>query len=157
MKNIIVGVLAILFTTSALGDATEIPPYLKDATITVKLKNGKEYTFSANTHAVVTRASSNKKKPPIVIEKTLVVEKAVEKIVEKRVEVSNKTSNRVRLLGGVGPTGVEAEKRGQSIVVSPLYGPVGGLGYDRMIKNNVSVGAQIMSNGTGALGLGLDF
>lgn len=36
-----------------------VPEYMKDAVITVKTKDGKEYVFSGNTHKVVTRNDTN--------------------------------------------------------------------------------------------------
>lgn len=51
MKSILL--LALLMSVSAYAQVQ--PAYLKDATITVKLKSGKEYTYSANEYAVVKR------------------------------------------------------------------------------------------------------
>ena len=158
MKNILALFVTMMFSVSALADATEVPPFLKDAVITVTLKNGKVYTFSANTHAVVTRASSNKKKPAeiVVVEKTTVVEKTSKQMCEESGYREQK-KNRVRVMGGRGPDGVKADTGATSTRISASQGPVGGIGYDRSLDENFSIGAQIMSNATMTLGLGLDF
>jgi hypothetical protein len=153
MKKFILSMFLLMqaVAVSAADDATQVPSYLKDAEITVRLKNGKEYKYSANTHAVVTRASSNKKKPAEVIVREKVV------IKERIVEVAKPTKNRVRLVGGRGPDGLDTDRKSDSVEISTRKGNVGGIGYDRLLDDKISVGAQIMSNGTSTLGLGLDF
>lgn len=160
MKSLFVSAL-LLFSVNALADATVVPPYMVDAVITVKLKDGREYKFSGNTHAVVLRSSSNKLKDPVVVEK--IVEKVVEVEVEKIVEVEKAepakeiNKNRARLGLGAGPTGLRAHADGDAIEVAPQIGPVGALGYDRLLNDKISVGGQVMTNGTATIGLGLDF
>ena len=150
MKKII-AIISMIMMSTLYADASKVPSYLKDAVITVKLKNGKEYTFSANTHAVVARDSSNSLKPAQVI----TVEK--ETVVEKAVYLECKAPNRLRVFAGRGPSGVRVDRNVDSIKVKSDMKAVGGVGYDRMIDEQVSVGAQLMSNGTATLGLGVDF
>jgi hypothetical protein len=152
MKTILI-LTVMMFSWTAFADVSEVPSYLKDAVITVKLKNGKEYTFSANTHAVVTRSSSSKKTLPFIVNKEKVV---VEK--DKSIKAEKKSHlNRVRVLGGLGPNGVKASVDGTTVVIKQSRGPVGGIGYDRTVDANLSIGGEIMTNGTGMIGVGVDF
>jgi len=158
MKNIATLLIAFMFSVSAFADATEVPAYLKDAVITVTLTNGKVYTFSANTHAVVVRASSNKKKPTetAVVEKKVETEKPSKQTCEEA-GFRKQKMNRVRVMGGRGPDGVQADVGTTTTVVTQSQGPVGGISYDRSIDDTISVGGQIMTNGTGTVGVGVDF
>jgi len=156
MKKFIalVALVAAMSSTAVSADATEVPAFMKDAVISVTLKNGKVYQFSGNTHAVVTRASSNKKKPAEIV----VVEKEVaSKQMCEESGYREQKMNRVRLFGGRGPDGVKADVGTTSTRVSSSHGPVGGIGYDRSLDETWNVGGQIMSNGAATLGLGLDF
>jgi hypothetical protein len=156
--NALIALFAIVFSLNVFADATEVPPYMRDAVITVTLKNGKVYKFSGNTHAVVTRASSNKKKPAeiVIVEKEKVVEKASKQTCEDAGYKEPKL-NRVKVMLGAGPDGLETERHQSSVTVKSSVGAVGGLGYDRLIDKDISVGGQIMTNGTCTLGVGLDF
>lgn len=65
--------------------------------------------------------------------------------------------NRARLIGGVGPKGFDSTTKTNYVEISSKSGVVGGIGYDRLLNEAVSVGGQVLSNGTMALSLGLDF
>ena len=54
MKNVIIALTGLLFSLPAMA-VGPAPSYLQGATITVTLKNGKTYTFSADEYAVVKR------------------------------------------------------------------------------------------------------
>lgn len=54
MKNVIIALTGLLFSLPAMA-VGPAPSYLRGATITVTLKNGKTYTFSAEEYAVVKR------------------------------------------------------------------------------------------------------
>lgn len=54
----LIALLTALLMMPAL--AQEVPGYMKDGVITVTLKNGKQYTFSANEYKVVSRKASPK-------------------------------------------------------------------------------------------------
>jgi len=153
MKNVL-AVLMYMFSITALADATEVPVYMKDAVIIVILKDGKEYKFSGNTHAVVLRASSNKLKPAVIVEKVVEVDKLVEVCSEPAKELHK---NRIRAMIGAGPTGLKTVTDRSTIKVTPKFGPLGGIGYDRLLDEDISVNGQILTNGTATLGLGLDF
>lgn len=66
--------------------------------------------------------------------------------------------NRLRLMGGYGPYGLEQEQIGtNTFEVNLKRGIVGGLGYDRLLNNRLSVGAFALTNLTFGLSVGLDF
>jgi hypothetical protein len=153
MKHVLL-VFMFMFSLSAFADATEVPAYMKDAVITVKLKSGAEYKFSGNTHAVVLRSSSNKLKPAIIVEKLVEVDKLVEVCSEPEKELNK---NRIKGVIGAGPTGLKTNTEGTTTKVTSKFGPLLGIGYDRLLNEDISVNGQIMTNGTATLGLGLDF
>lgn len=149
-KFFLVAFMVLITSTLAFADASVTPPFLKDATITVTLKSGKTYTFSANDHAVVRREKSARQ--------TIVVEKLVEKeckITESQTRAAK--PNRLRVFGGRGPDGIKTSESNGVVTLSPSQGAVGGFGYDRSLNDDVSIGGQVMSNETITLGLGLDF
>jgi hypothetical protein len=146
----IITIMLCMFTTYALADTQ--PSYLKDATISVTLKNGKVYMFNANDYKVVKREDTKCK--PVVcaecpasaaINKPSVVAASVPRI------------NRIRVMGGVGPSGIKSEDTGSMLKVSPSYNAVGGVGYDRMLNDKLSINGQAYTNGTFSLGVGFDF
>jgi hypothetical protein len=46
---------------------------------------------------------------------------------------------------------------GDTVEVTAEKGGVAGFGYDRLLDEDVSVGGQVLSNGTATLNLGFDF
>ncbi len=151
MKKIIVGIfvlinlaLLLLLSLIIIGAVygEEVPPALKDAVITVNLKDGKKATFSANQWKVVPRIDkpAEKSKPA-----------------EQTSSSESSLNNRVRILGGVGPQGFHLNQDTSKINVSDRNKIVFGLGYDRRIYKRLSIGGEAISNGTYLLNLGLDF
>jgi len=149
MKLIIAIISVLAFSTAY---AQEVPSYLKDATITVTLKNGKTYSYSANEYFVAKRgqkkSESSSPLGPVASEPA---QKASQPV------ASSQNKNRIRAFGGVGPTGFSSSSNGSSLSVQTKSGAVGGVGYDRMVSDKVSVGGQAISNGTVTIGVGLDF
>lgn len=127
--------IALLFIATQVM-AEEPPPFLKDAKIVVTLKDGKEYTFSANQWKVVPRLDKAKAVAP-----TLVSEQ----------------KNRVRVLGGVGPQGFSVSKSPSEVIVKDKKEAVVGLGYERKITKRFSLGGEVISNGTYLFDFGIDF
>lgn len=83
-----------------------------------------------------------------------------EKIVEKVVEVVRKDEkkNRIMLLGGGGPNGIEKTAFSPSHAKAEQYlGPVFGLGYSRKVSDRFSVGIQGFTNNSYFLNVGVDF
>ncbi len=132
-----------IFTAVATLMAEEPPAYMRDGNITVTLKSGKQYEYSTNEWMVVRRGS---KKVQVAGTRELVEESQV---------VAG--PNKLRLMGGYGPNGLQAEQRGSTLHVESKYGLVGGLGYARQLSRRLSLGASIYTNGTTSLDLGVDF
>ena len=144
MKYILIALL--LAATSVMAE--EPPAFLKDASIVVTLKNGKQYLFSANQWKVVPRLDKE----------TLVCTRDELKCTRDTLDITETAmGNRVRFVGGFGPQGVDISKSATEITVSNKTEPVFGLGYDRKVSKRFSLGGQFISNGTYTLGLGLDF
>lgn len=129
--------ITLLFLTTAVM-AEEPPKFLKDANITVTLKDGKQYTFTANEWKVVPRLDKVK-------------------VNERTVVVQSEQNNRLTILGGVGPKGLNVTKSQDEITVENKKEGVFGLGYSRKITKRFSLGGQVISNGTYTLDLGVDF
>lgn len=139
--------LFLLSLFSIVAFAEEVPAYMKDGVITVKLKNGKEYTYSTNEWKVVRRGTS---KPKEVLKEA---EQA-----PKVAEAPKPLKNRFRLLGGYGYTGgLKVTKDATSAEITPKKGFVGGVGYDRLLTDKISGGATVLSNDSLLLNLGLDY
>ena len=129
--------------------AEEIPAYMKDGTITVTLKSGKTYTYSLNEYKVVKRGSGLPAGHEAIVE-----------LHKKVVELSEnqQKKNRVRLMGGYGPSGkLESSVGASSATVKTETGVIGGVGYDRMLNKDISVGGQVQTNKTILLNVGKDF
>lgn len=124
---------------------TDVPNYLKSATITVTLADGRSSTVPAERFKVVPRLQQ------------FIVEK------KERTTVISCTSNeprknRVSVLGGSGrQSGLETSQTGSTLEVSNKVGLVGGLQYQRMISNRLSIGVQGQTNKTVLGNIGLDF
>lgn len=66
--------------------------------------------------------------------------------------------NRVMLLGGVGPQGLnKADISPDTVSVTQHYNPAVGLGYSRLVTERFSVGVTIFSNISGFINVGFDF
>lgn len=142
--------LIVLMSLLSMSAYAEMPKYLKGATVTVTLKNGKTYTFKSEEHAVVPRNQMTK---PTEIK----MARKIIKQVEQKKLVKNK-KNRVYILGGVGNTGsLETSTNGSTYETKNKRGVVGGVGYQRKINQDVNVGVQVQTNGTTSLSIGTDF
>ncbi len=135
-------ILSLLFVVPAFAE--EVPEYLKDGVISVTLKDGKVYHFSSNEYKVVKRGNE--------AEETL---ESVKLSQERVIEVQKK--NRVRVLGGVAPSGLDTSSSGNTVSVKNKTEGVAGAGYDRMLTDKISVGGAALTNGTYTLGVGYDF
>ena len=66
---------------------------------------------------------------------------------------------KVRLLGGLAPTGVSTNRlmgTGNNVEVKQTQGKVYGIGFDVNISPRVSIGVETLSNSTSLLSLGLN-
>jgi hypothetical protein len=126
---------------------TDVPAHLKGATITIRLANGKESSVPAELFKVVPR-----KRQEVVLEKT----QNVNTVCTNTEIATNK--NRVSALGGYGSRNKLATSTTSTTVeVENSRGLVGGLQYQRLITDELSIGAQAQTNKTGLLLIGLDF
>ena len=127
---------------------TDVPSHLKGAMIIVKLANGKQSEVPAELFKVVPR-----KQQRLItrVENTQVIS------CNTKTPATHK-KNRVSLVAGYG-SGNGARKRitEDSIRLENKVGAVGGVQYQRSLTQRVSVGAQVQSNQTGSLLIGLDF
>lgn len=138
-----------LMAYNASASEIEVPKLFVDSTITTTLKNGKQFTFDGNEWMVVRR------KPKINLVQSN--ETVISKKELSFLKDNQQKDNRVRILGGIGPTGFKHSSNSNSVEISTKSGAVGGLGYDRMLNKNMSLGGQALSNGTFLLGAGYDF
>lgn len=121
---------------------TPTPESLKDATIIVRQKDGTTKEMPANEFKVVPRKQQ-------FITKT-----------KATIDCSNQKAknNRISLVGGYGPSGfISKSVKTNSARLEAEPGPHGGLQYQRLITSRFSIGAQVLSNKSASLLLGLDF
>lgn len=134
---------------------TNVPKYLRGATITVKLADGKETTVPAEKFKVVPRKQQYLTTDTTVTNRTdCTLTKHEQELILRR--------NRVSALGGRGiQHGVETTLSTPTEVdVSSKTGFVGGLQYQRLLPvlhDRLSIGVQGQTNRTGSLLLGIDF
>jgi hypothetical protein len=124
---------------------TDVPDYLKGATITVKQADGKETVFTAEQFKVVPR------KQQFIVTKTRQLEKTTCSEEERK--------NRFSLLGGGGPKGnlrVTQPNAGQARIETNA-GAVGGAMYQRKLGKVLSVGGQVQTNESVLFSVGVDF
>lgn len=130
---------------------TDVPKFLKGATIIVRLADGTESKASAELFKVVPR------KQQYLVTRTL--RDSTTQCVEILPILSEELpKNRLSLMGGKGPSGkLNRGANPSKQRVSTEQSLLGGLQYQRNIYENISVGVQGQTNKTGALLLGLDF
>lgn len=136
--SIFLMLLSMLTAPFAAQASSDQPEYLKGATITVTLKNGKTYTFSADEYKVVARRSD-----AVVLE-------------TKRLARKAQDSTKIRLLGGMGPTALRATTAGNSTTISQDYGAVFGLGIEGKVDEHLSLGMELLSNKSALISVGVD-
>lgn len=125
---------------------TDVPKNLKGAYIAVLSPDGKRILglMRANEFKVVPR------KQQFIVTKI----KSTETLSCR----SEEQKNRVFLLGGAGPKGnLTISSDGSKVTVSTETGAIGGLGYQRKISTDVSIGAQVQTNESALISIGLDF
>lgn len=72
--------------------------------------------------------------------------------------------NRITFYGGYGPDGLYIEESRRNVMVEPFMGPLGGIGYSRIVWDRWSISAQGFFGLTpasrtfiGAIGVGYDW
>lgn len=150
MKKMLFLLVLISVNVVAADEKPIIPELLKDSKIVTTLKNGKQVSFDGNEWMVVRR------KAPKKLEEKLVLLPSDQSAAQVRKQPAQKM-NRARLIGGVGPKGFDSTAKANYVEINSKSGVIGGVGYDRLLNEAVSIGGQVLSNGTMALSLGLDF
>lgn len=149
MKHIYIVALISLLSFSTAMASEVAPSYLKGGTITVTLKNGKTYSFSADEYMVVKRHAPTALVGPMA--------PAPERVVILRDKAPEPKRNTVTVYGGAGHDGLSVDKTATSLTVKQDTAPVFGFGYSRLLNDEVSLQAVGLSNSTGLLGVGLSF
>lgn len=143
--------LTILITTVLTSFAYAQPAYLKDAVITVTLKNGKQYTYSANEYMVVKRGAVKK------VDKESTGQ-TVTHVVVFSSEVKSSKKNRATLVVGYGPTGsLDNTDSASKTEIEAKDGVVGGVILSRDLNQDVHVSGAVLTNKTGLIGVGVGF
>lgn len=124
---------------------TDVPSHLKGATIIVRTADGRESSVPAEKFKVVPR------KQQFIVTKT-------EKAKVLSCTTNEPKKNRVAVLGGHGAQGgLKSSQSGSTVEVESKTGAVGGLQYQRMLNDTLSIGVQGQTNKTGSLLIGIDF
>ena len=124
---------------------TDIPSHLKGATIIVVQANGKHSSVPAELFKVVPRKQQR------VISK-------VATNTTKLCQTPSEFKNRISLLAGRGTkSGLDKSSSPTRVDIESRIGAVGGLQYQRLLTEKISVGVQGQTNTTGSLMIGLDF
>jgi hypothetical protein len=123
---------------------TDVPKHLEGATITIRLADGRESTVPAEKFKVVPRLQQ------FLITKTK----------QQTTTMCSADKNRLSVLAGKGPkNGLDVDKSQSpnKVTVESEYGGVGGLQYQRLVTDRISVGAQVQTNDSVLLGVGFEF
>lgn len=131
--------------TDKLEIKTDVPNHLKGATVCVRLADGKESCVPAEKFKVVPRQQQ------FIVTKT-------EKSKVTVCSVKEYEKNRVSALIGKGPTGALTHSTSDiTTSVQSEDSAVGGVQYQRMMNDKLSLGVQGQTNGTVSAILGVDF
>lgn len=131
---------------------TDVPVFLKGATIIVKLANGKEVTMSADKFKIVPR------KQQFIT--TKVRETNVRLCVLEQEQQKEKELNKNRisaLIGSAPGSSLNVTKDANSTTIEHGNVTVTGVQYQRLVTDRVSVGGQIQSNESVLVNIGFDF
>lgn len=125
---------------------TDVPAWLKGGTIVIRRADGKESVVSADKFKVVPR------KQQFIVTKVKETEQLTCSV------PGEKEKNRVSLLGGVGPSGkLKVTTDPSKATIETGSSAVGGLQYQRLITDRVSIGGQVQTNESALISIGLDF
>lgn len=142
--------LALLISVPAIAQVT--PAYLKDATITVKLKNGKEYTYSANEYAVIKRGAEKKielaDKGEVKVEKSAPASEVQTKRHKHIISGEVLSSRTGGLKDSSDPSQVKVETERKVGV---------GVMYQNNIYKDLYLGGRVDTNGGAGVNIGVGF
>lgn len=133
--------------------AEDIPTYLKDGVITVTLKDGKQYTFSANEYKVVKRGSKAK------------VEVAQEEIKQAQEEVSKpaqvvESKRHKHIVSGElvrSENGLDTTTQANEVNIKTKKEIGVGIQYQYNIYRDLYLGGRFDSNGGTGINFGVGF
>lgn len=136
--------LIILLTMFAVvAQAEEMPKYLKDGVITVTLKNGKTYTYSANEYKVVRRGA---KAVPVQVSDSKPAPMPEAKAEHK---------NRISVVVGYGLNGrLKDSNTASTVDVEQRKGVVGGVVLQHDLNKDYHIMGGTMTNTPIFLGVG---
>jgi hypothetical protein len=137
-------IITMLFSVSTI--AQEAPNYLKDATITVTLKNGKTYTYSANEYAIVKRGSKNL---AVIAEGTQVAPAKKESAPRHRHIISGELVRSNRSL--------DVDNNGNDVTIKNRKELGLGVQYQYNVVDDIYVGGRMDANGGMGLNVGVGF
>lgn len=154
MKKLLLAVTILLSLTVS---AQEVPDYLKDGIILVRLANGKIYSFSANEYAVVKRGAKAQKAPESDSLNSFQFSKAERAaLVAAPLEADRKKN----IISGEilrSQKGLQINKSSNQVDAENKYKFGVGLMYQRNIVDDIYLGGRIDSNGGTGLNLGFGF
>lgn len=149
MKNVIIALTGLLFSLPAMA-VGPAPSYLQGATITVTLKNGKTYTFSADEYAVVKRGEET----PLQV--TKLEDETEEKLVLPPEEVVGH-KNIVSVGAVYGKNKLKTSQTGNKFEVESDRTLGLQLQYQRRMDDKVYLGGQADTNGSVGVNVGVGF
>lgn len=149
MKNVIIALTGLLFSLPAMA-VGPAPSYLQGATITVTLKNGKTYTFSADEYAVVKRGQE----PSLQV--TKLEDDTEEKLVLPPEEVVGH-KNIVSVGAVYGKNKLKTSETGNKFEVESDRTLGLQLQYQRRMDDKVYLGGQADTNGNVGVNVGVGF
>jgi hypothetical protein len=144
--------IAILASTSVLA-VGPAPEYLKGGVITVTLKNGKTYTYSADEYAVVKRGQESKPLP-------LASKDSSEESVPAPQQAETKVEGHKNIIsvGAVrSQRGLNVTENANSVEVSSKKQIGAQLQYQRRVTDKVYLGGQLDTNQGVGVNIGVGF
>ena len=157
MKYSILYVLAVAFVfflgsiVFAAGDA---PAYLKGGTITVTLKDGKSYKFSADEYAVVKRGAES---VPLIILMPDPAQSHKKSVPVATSSSSSKTKNIISIGLVRSNRGFSVDHGSNVVSVTQKKEFAGSIMYQRNIQDELYLGGRVDANSGAEVNLGLGF
>jgi len=152
MKYLMIA-LVTMMSTSAL--AQEVPKYLKDGKITVTLKNGKTYEYSANEYMVVKR--KDKATPTKIVAAAPVVTDEGTKVVRSEPAEQKRHKHIVSVEAMNSQRGLRSSTSPNMVDVETKREFGLGLQYQNNFYKDLYLGGRIDTNGGAGVNLGLGF
>lgn len=138
-------------TTSVFAE--DIPTYLRDGVITVTLKDGKQYTFSANEYKVVKRESSAK-----ISQVTTASKQAQEQVNQSaQPEVAKRHKHIVSGELVRSKNGLDTTTRSNEVDIKTKKELGVGIQYQYNVYEDLYMGGRVDSNGGAGINIGVGF